>query len=269
MIGSNDNTEEIVKNMINEKKISIRYMKKKNEGKHVAINRALDLAKGTLFFIVDSDDYLINDAIKRIKIYYDDIKEKTDFIGIVGLRGKNEREVWNWDGKDTGKTDFLKEKCIDATSIDYRFKYGIKGDRAEVFKLEILKKYRFPEFKGENFISEGVVWNKIANDGYRFRYFNEIIYITEYLEDGLTKNMKKKLCENLNGTIYKINEDMKYKAFPLRYRLKSCINYYRYGLYGKRSIVEMFKNCNNKFFSPIAIIIAIFMPVKEEKYDKE
>lgn len=47
---------------------------------------------------------------------------------------------------------------------------------AEVFKTEILKEYPFPEFDGEMFISEGIVWSRIAQK-YNLRYFYEGIYI--------------------------------------------------------------------------------------------
>lgn len=49
-------------------------------------------------------------------------------------------------------------------------------------------KYPFPEFDGEKFISETSVWDRIAAEGYSLRWFNDIICICEYLEDGITKN---------------------------------------------------------------------------------
>ena len=67
--GSTDNTESIVKEWINKNNICIRYYKKENGGKHTAINYGLDLALGELFFTVDSDDYLTNDALYIIYAY--------------------------------------------------------------------------------------------------------------------------------------------------------------------------------------------------------
>ena len=62
--GSIDNTEEIVTNWQNEENnFEIRYYKQKNGGKCRAINKALDLANGDLFFTVDSDDVLTDDAL--------------------------------------------------------------------------------------------------------------------------------------------------------------------------------------------------------------
>ena len=53
--GSVDNTDELVKRWLSEENdFNIKYLKTKNGGKHRAINKALDLSKGYLFFIVAS-----------------------------------------------------------------------------------------------------------------------------------------------------------------------------------------------------------------------
>ena len=69
--GSTDNTELLVSSFIKDNKINIRYIKQQNGGKHRAINKALEEAKGELFFIVDSDDQLVDNAIERILYYFD------------------------------------------------------------------------------------------------------------------------------------------------------------------------------------------------------
>ena len=56
--GSTDNTESLIYKFKEECNFSIRYFKKENQGKHIAINFGVEKAKGNLFFIVDSDDYI-------------------------------------------------------------------------------------------------------------------------------------------------------------------------------------------------------------------
>lgn len=85
--GSTDETERIVTELKNEAKFSIIYKKKKNEGKHIAINEGCRLARGEWFFIVDSDDYLTDDALDTVNYYSNEIRDKSDFAGVVGLRG--------------------------------------------------------------------------------------------------------------------------------------------------------------------------------------
>ncbi len=46
---------------------------------------------------------------------------------------------------------------LDTDSISFRTDYRIRGDMAEVWRTSVLKKFPFPEFKGEKFVSEAVV----------------------------------------------------------------------------------------------------------------
>jgi hypothetical protein len=41
---------------------------------------------------------------------------------------------------------------------------------AEVYRTDIMKKYPFPDFEGERFCPEGLVWDRIATK-YKLRYF--------------------------------------------------------------------------------------------------
>lgn len=49
--GSTDTTESLITSFIEEHKINIRYVKQLNGGKHRAINRGVQLAKGDLFLL--------------------------------------------------------------------------------------------------------------------------------------------------------------------------------------------------------------------------
>lgn len=178
--GSTDDTNEIVSKWIEaETRFPIRYFRKENGGKHRAINFALQYAQGEYFFVVDSDDRLVPDAIEtvcaQIKSLPTDGCKK--YAGICNCKGYSTTEIVG----TSFEGDF-----IDCTSLE-REKFGITGDKAEVFFTEIMRQYPFPEFKGEKFVTECVVWDKMAADGYSLRFFNEILYLCEYREDGLTQ----------------------------------------------------------------------------------
>lgn len=65
--GSTDHTEELFNQWKEEdNSFPIRYYRQPNGGKCRAINHALDLAQGRLFFTVDSDDFLTDDALEKI-----------------------------------------------------------------------------------------------------------------------------------------------------------------------------------------------------------
>lgn len=215
--GSIDNTEEIINNICKQKQdFSIRYYKKSNGGKHTAINKALDFAEGKMFFIVDSDDYLVEDAVESIKKWESEIKDSDDFSGVSGNRGYSRSEIIG---------DSFKGEFIDATALE-RKKNNIIGDKAEVFYTEILKKYKFPEFDGEKFLTENVVWNKIAFDGYKMRWYNKIIYITEYLDDGLTAKYQFLLSNNPKGFALSVIQDNKFYKRNLIQKNNSYYYYY-------------------------------------------
>ena len=70
--GSTDDIDEIIKSYQNEDRILIRFIKQENGGKHRAINNGVLHAKGELFYIVDSDDYLTKDSIDIESDVYSD-----------------------------------------------------------------------------------------------------------------------------------------------------------------------------------------------------
>ena len=59
--------------------------------------------------------------------------------------------------------------------------------------------YKYPEYQEEKFVTEAVVYNRIANAGYKTRYFNDIIYLYEYKDDGLTKSGNSLFINNPHG----------------------------------------------------------------------
>ncbi len=176
--GSIDDTENLVNSWISGSDLmEIRYIKKENGGKHTALNYGVANARGKIFFIVDSDDYLKENAIDKIIC---------DFKNLPN--GKYAGLGYNKTFEDSGlvgKT--FQGDYVDATSLQ-RAKYGISGDKAEVFFTDILRRYPFPVYKGERFLTEAIVWNRIANDGYLIRWINQAIYVCEYREDGLSMN---------------------------------------------------------------------------------
>lgn len=248
--GSTDNTEDVVNEFINEQKIIIKYFKVKNSGKHVAINNGTDLAEGELFFIVDSDDYLTEDSLITIKQAWDsiDVSERNNFAGVSGKRKliNKKNSIFNFNNE-----------YYDADAIKFNLIDNNVQDKAEVYVTNVLKKYKFPKYDGENFMTEAVIWYKIAQDGYLIRWFNKDIYVCEYLEDGLTANFYERRINSILGTCYSYNKLSSYNL-PLKYKIRYKSNYFRYGL-NEWSFRQLFNNLEDSKFKYISSIIGYLM----------
>ena len=191
--GSTDNLDEVIKTFEINRFKGFKYIKKKNGGKHTAINEALDIAKGIMFMIVDSDDELTENSLEILWNEWENIPEgeRHEFIGVSGSKGHDSKSIVG---------DRSSSEHLDCTSLELRYKYKVQGDKAEVFKLDILKQFKFPVYNNEKFLTEAVIWNRISDKGYKIRWINEIVYLCKYLEDGLTKKYKYLMAHNWQGT---------------------------------------------------------------------
>ncbi len=213
--GSTDGTEERVnKWQAEENPFPIRYVWQENGGKCRAINHGLDLAAGELFFTVDSDDYLLPDALEQANRWEAALPKNEKFCAVSGNLGTA-----------PGKTPNapLPEPYYDGTALD---RYGVvKGERALLFYTEVHRQYPYPVCEGERFMTEAVAWNRMAADGWKIRFFNEILTIYEYREDGLTQAGDDLFWNNLQGTGIFFREKAEFLHDPLRKKLTMWYGY--------------------------------------------
>lgn len=249
--GSTDNTLAVMQNIINESKIKVTYYKQANSGKHIAINKGAELANGELFFIVDSDDYLVNNATQIIANKYEEIKDDPTYAGVSGRKGYSEN-------------DFIgtasKYADLHANALDFRYQHGIKGDMAEVIKTSILREFPFPVVSGEKFCTEAVLWFRVA-EKYKFLWFCEIIYIAEYLEGGLSNNIFKirKNSPIYTTMFYRLLEKM---DIPMLQKIKANTNYWRFAKYLKIPFHKKISQVNI-FYSLIGLPASLFFLIKD------
>lgn len=207
--GSSDNTEQLFAQWMQEENpFPIRYRKQQNGGKCRGINRGLEMAQGELFFTVDSDDYLTDDALERVVKWEAELPKDQKFCGIVANRGYS--------------PDYTPNTLFEGTYLDgnaFNLYDVIDGERALIFYTEIHRKYLYPEFPGEKFMTEAVTWNRMAYDGYKIRFYNDIIWVFEYKEDGLTKKGYQVFLDNPQGTALFFREKSVYFNYDLRTKL--------------------------------------------------
>lgn len=241
--GSTDNTFEVVKNFKQEKLVEIIYYKQENLGKHIAHNKGVEMCDTELFFCVDSDDYLTENAIKVI---LDNIEENKESIGIVALKGYSKNNVMG---------NFMPKKIKSSTLSDLYNIYGKKGETALIFKTRYLKENYFPRFNNEKFLSEEILYNKLDDIGY-LSVVNEIIYIMEYLDDGMTKNYIKLWRNSPNGVLELLNS-----RYIKATKIKGIKKYYRcirvilvLNAFCIDRNLSIFKNTPNKFLTSLLFI---------------
>lgn len=184
--GSTDNTKVLVRSFLTEDRFSIRYIEKKNGGKHTAHNLALEHARGDWFLCVDSDDLLAPDAVSKLQKA---INSLTDENGIVAykedLRGNLLSAPF--------PKGLYREKlyCLELV-------HGVGGELSLAFPTAFARQYPFPIFEKERFVTESVIYDRMDQPG-QLALLPEVITVCEYQPDGYSSNFAKLMKQNPNG----------------------------------------------------------------------
>ena len=228
--GSVDNTEDVVQSFIRKGEINIRYIKQINGGKHAAFNRAIEEAHSEWFVCIDSDDPLVPDAIANMDKALAMIEGYDNVAGVVGVCVTPRGE----------RIGYVPGDSLFSNTIECRDKYHLQCE-PEVYKLSLLKDYRFPVYEGEKFITEAILFDKLTAK-HPLLYTNYPMQVKESLAGGLTENQLKIRVKSPNGTLaYYKQRFLMTKS--LRYKIKALINYSRFYLHASHNhsvLVESF-----------------------------
>lgn len=163
-----DDTSKLIKSWKEEARFDIRYYKnKKRLGKHIAVNKGLEKAKGEFFLIIDSDDELKHNTLSRLMDEWRKIpdSEKHKYSGVVALM--EDQTGSTSDGK-------LSKEKIDTTNAEIAFRYQHNGEKIGLRKTDILKNNKYPEIENTTHIPETYMWRRITAN-HKQRYLNEIL----------------------------------------------------------------------------------------------
>ena len=224
--GSTDNTKEYIESLIGNSSFRVTYIHKDNGGKHTALNLGIKAITSELTFIVDSDDKLTEDAVEIIKSYHDKYKSHRDDSRLCGysfLRAYSNGEI------NTG--EFPVDEAIDSY-LNQRINNGLLGDKAEVFYTEVIARYPFVEFDQEKFMPEDAVWLKMSGP-YNMVHINKVIYISDYLEGGLTKSGRKMKIYSPYGMMYRSSVYINTPEVNLITKIKMYLLYVIYDHFSK------------------------------------
>ena len=246
--GSTDGTKEKVEEFLSEKKLEIKYYFKENGGKQRAYNFATEKANGELFICLDSDDEYVENGLETILKYWKKYEKNVDIAGMGYLSTYPNGEIIG--------SNFPEKEMI-STQFEIYNKYGVKGDKGLMFRTEIIKKYKFPVFEDEKFITEAVVYNRIC-EKYKMVYVNEKIEIKEYQEDGLTAKYNNLLLRNPKGQALYHNE-INSQKLTFKQKILNNAVYYKFCKVAGYKFGKIFKESKNKLFLIFAIPIGEFM----------
>jgi glycosyltransferase involved in cell wall biosynthesis len=161
--GSTDDTAEAVKAMAEEAPFPVSYVRQTHAGKHIAVNRGVSLARGTLVGLLDSDDQILPGALDRLVTHWNGIQDKAGYVGVTGL-------VIEESGRVMGER-FCAD-AVDANWQEMRYRYRIKGEKWGLQRADVLRAHPFPQESG--FVIESIIWREIGK-AYRTRYVNDVL----------------------------------------------------------------------------------------------
>lgn len=241
--GSTDGTKNLITQLQEKSDFPIRYIYKTNGGKHTALNIGIQTICSDLTFIVDSDDFLSDDAIESILKIHKKYKSQNNICGYAFLRAFP-------DGKVNGKMFDIDEKI--GSYIDVRVNGDDTGaDKAEVFNTYCLKEFPFPEYPNEKFLGEDIVWVRMARK-YVMVHINKAIYVGNYLEDGLTNNRRKHNIASPIGCMHRAEEFME-PDFKMKYRIKGGLQYIVYGRFAGFKLLSLIRKSKHKVLATMCM----------------
>lgn len=220
--GSADGTGEYISSLSGMAPFKIDYHYQDNGGKMRAHNRGVKLCSTELFLCVDSDDYLVPDAVSQIQDIW--IKSRQsglkDISGIVAYKGLSLTEKF-----PGGEFPECQVKKGRSTLRDI-YLNGFHGETTLVFCSDILKTYLFPEIAGEKYIPEDYVYDQI-DEKYQLVVWPHIITVCELKEGGYTDVAKKLRLENPAGWYLYYSQRADKTAFSVL-KIKYISHYLRF-----------------------------------------
>lgn len=214
--GSQDNTEELVNVWKQEAEIDILYIKQENKGRFSAYNTAMPYFEGELVTFLDSDDRMKPEALEEFKKAWEE-RDK-NFVPVpIGIIYYMEKQ----DGKIHGN-ELPDLYCDYLTNI--RGKYKVNGDKGQVYRRATIENYPYPVFSGEKFIGDSLIFNRMSKQGGMI-VLKKSLYVREYPEDSLTKNIDRVHYHSPRGMALYYKETMSYYKEYLTRKINCAMKY--------------------------------------------
>ncbi len=222
--GSTDCTPELVQEWRQVAGFPIQYIYKENGGRHSAINRGVEAARGRFFLFLDSDDAYTPNALARYKYHWDTIPEdqQEQFSAVTALAQDPQ-------GRLVGSR--FPFDPTDSDSLEIRYKYKVSGEKRGFQRTDVLRQFPLPRFGEEKTGIDSLLWNQIARK-YKTRYVNEIlaIYYPTPNNMGANRFLARALNPHTSRNYYRELVGSGYPFSPAAL-LREYANYVRYSIH--------------------------------------
>ena len=211
--GSTDNTAELIQKYIDENVIEIEYIYQDNMGMTAARNLGYENIKTEINTIIDSDDWMEENAVDLIINYWN--ANKNDSVaGIIALNRKIDGDL-----KGTKLPTGVKQ----CTFTDLHEKYKCNGDKKLIYRSDISKQYPYPKFENEKSFPASYKFRKIDLD-YEMLLLEKFVCVVDFNQDGQTFGRIQQYKKCPNGYAYYRNEMMRISNNP-RFICKQAVHY--------------------------------------------
>lgn len=256
--GSNDGIETILEEYKARASFPIIIIHQSNQGKHIAWNRAVEVAQGEIFVPADSDDGFIPETLEYFFKYWNEIPE----IERPGFSGINVLCIDSVTRLIVGEK--FPQSPFVSNNLDLVYKYKIKGEKWGCVRTDCLKLRKNPEIPSSH-MPEGWIWFWLAR---RFKVLCVNVPLRIYYQnDGGNITMKtdkethnKRLQINYIFLCWHLATNLDYisKYEGIFSILKNFMILWRENFYLKHSpkalIVEL------KIFRPRLFAVITFLP---------
>lgn len=257
--GSDDSIGIIINKYISSSNFKITFLSQENQGKHIAWNKAIKIASGDLFVPADSDDRFDADTLS---FFY------KKWLGI------NELDRKNYSGINVLCRDNISKRIIGdkypkekfkSNLLDLTYKFKIKGEKWGCVRLDLLKKYPYPEIIGRGSYILNYAWFSLSKN-YSILCYNKPLRLYYTDSESIThqKNFVKKRIKESETRVHYIKWHLKNHTFYLIKNdisslIKLIFSYVNFWLYTKNKSKYKFIDIDPIYIR--LLILLAFVPI--------
>ena len=251
--GSEDDTRAVVRGMVDENIIPIRYYYQPNQGKHVASNMGVKLTRAQMLAQLDSDDAYFPEAMQ---VFWDEwhsipAERRHEFRGVTA----------RCMDPATGRLEGTGCPCQPyyVRTQDMRLRDGVKGDMCGFNRVDVLRKYPYPVLEEKtSFYPESVLWYTIGE-----KYLESVVDVPlyKYFHDttnSITGKNVRRSAANYYLWKYEVNHlFLKYVRHSPKEMMKAVVGISMDGFVTGRSISRILADVKP---GVCKALVALFMP---------